>query len=49
MVLNIVGNTMYEFLVGLAVSSNDIYSDYRAATKPILTSYDGGFLAYCNK
>lgn len=34
---------MYEFLVGLDVSNNDIYADYRAAMKPILTSYGGGF------
>ncbi|MBW3695271.1 DUF1330 domain-containing protein [Vibrio sp. T187] len=34
---------MYEFLVGLEVSDNDIYADYRAAMKPILTSYGGKF------
>ncbi|AIW14087.1 DUF1330 domain-containing protein [Vibrio tubiashii] len=34
---------MYEFLVGLDVSDNEVYSDYRAAMKPILTSYGGEF------
>jgi len=34
---------MYEFLVGLEVSDNEVYSDYRAAMKPILTSYGGEF------
>ncbi|MGF1754064.1 DUF1330 domain-containing protein [Vibrio makurazakiensis] len=34
---------MYEFLVGLEVSNNDVYSKYRAAMKPILASYCGGF------
>lgn len=34
---------MYEFLVGLEVSNSDKYSDYRAAMKPILASYGGGF------
>ncbi|QEQ95304.1 DUF1330 domain-containing protein [Neptunomonas concharum] len=34
---------MYEFLVGLEVSDNDAYSDYREGMKPILTSYGGGF------
>jgi len=34
---------MYEFLVGLQVSNSDIYAQYRAAMKPILKSYGGGF------
>ncbi len=34
---------MYEFLVGLDVLDDDIYADYRAAMKPILTSYGGNF------
>lgn len=34
---------MYEFLVGLEVSDNDVYSDYRTAMKPILSSYGGDF------
>lgn len=34
---------MYEYLVGLEVSNDDVYSNYRAAMKPILTSYGGKF------
>ncbi|MCM2678180.1 DUF1330 domain-containing protein [Echinimonas agarilytica] len=34
---------MYEFLVGLDVSDDEIYADYRAAMKPILNRYGGGF------
>ncbi|MDC5707657.1 DUF1330 domain-containing protein [Vibrio europaeus] len=34
---------MYEFLVGLEVSNSEIYSEYRAAMKPILKSFGGGF------
>lgn len=34
---------MYEFLVGLEISNSNVYSDYRAAMKPILTKYGGGF------
>jgi len=34
---------MYEMLVGLEVSNNDIYSQYREAMKPILVSYGGAF------
>ncbi len=33
----------YEMLVGLEVSDDEIYSDYRAAMKPILNTYGGGF------
>ena len=34
---------MYEFLVGLEVSDNGAYSDYRASMKPILSAFGGGF------
>ncbi|HHF3007133.1 TPA: DUF1330 domain-containing protein [Vibrio diabolicus] len=34
---------MYEFLVGLEVSNDEVYTDYRAAMKPILKSFGGGF------
>ncbi|NOU49783.1 DUF1330 domain-containing protein [Pseudoalteromonas sp. JBTF-M23] len=34
---------MYEFLVGLEVSNDEVYSDYRRAMKPILNQYGGGF------
>lgn len=34
---------MYEFLVGLEVSDNDVYANYREAMKPILKTYGGGF------
>ncbi|QPB83688.1 DUF1330 domain-containing protein [Pseudoalteromonas rubra] len=34
---------MYEYLVGLAVSDNAVYAQYRAAMKPILSLYHGGF------
>ena len=34
---------MYEFLVGLEVSNQELYFEYRAAMTPILTSYGGGF------
>ncbi|NRB66959.1 MAG: DUF1330 domain-containing protein [Vibrio sp.] len=34
---------MYEFLVGLEVSNNDVYSEYRAVMKPILRSFGGSF------
>lgn len=33
----------YEMLVGLEVIDNKIYSEYRAAMKPILSTYGGGF------
>ena len=33
----------YEILVGLQVSDNDIYSQYRASMKPILSKYHGRF------
>jgi len=33
----------YEILVGLEVLDDDKYEDYRAAMKPILSSYQGGF------
>lgn len=33
----------YEILVGLQVSDNDMYSQYRAAMKPILANYQGYF------
>lgn len=34
---------MYEMLVGLEVSDNTIYAQYRAAMKPILSEYEGDF------
>nr|WP_206074727.1 DUF1330 domain-containing protein [Pseudoalteromonas rubra] len=34
---------MYEYLVGLAVSDDEVYAQYRAAMKPILHVYQGGF------
>ncbi len=34
---------MYEMLVGLEVSNNEIYAQYRAAMKPILSAYGGAF------
>ncbi|WP_394246799.1 DUF1330 domain-containing protein [Vibrio profundi] len=34
---------MFEMLVGLEVSDNKIYAQYRAAMKPILARYEGGF------
>lgn len=34
---------MYEMLVGLEVSDDGIYSQYREAMKPILATYQGGF------
>ncbi|MDE1348459.1 DUF1330 domain-containing protein [Vibrio aestuarianus] len=34
---------MYEFLVGLEVSNDEVYSDYRSAMKPILKSFGGSF------
>lgn len=34
---------MFEMLVGLEVSNNEVYSEYRAAMKPILAEYKGGF------
>ena len=33
----------YEILVGLNVLDDDLYSQYRAAMKPILKSFGGGF------
>jgi len=33
----------YEILVGLNVLDDDLYSQYRAAMKPILTNIGGGF------
>lgn len=33
----------YEMLVGLKVINSEVYSQYRAAMKPILESFDGGF------
>ncbi|ALU42322.1 DUF1330 domain-containing protein [Pseudoalteromonas rubra] len=34
---------VYEYLVGLAVSDDAVYTQYRAAMKPILSQYHGGF------
>ncbi len=34
---------MVEMLVGLDVSNNEIYAEYRQAMKPILTQYGGAF------
>ncbi|GAA5442841.1 hypothetical protein Misp06_01016 [Microbulbifer sp. NBRC 101763] len=34
---------MYEMLVGLEVSNDDIYQAYRDAMTPILEAYDGSF------
>ncbi|AZZ98622.1 DUF1330 domain-containing protein [Pseudoalteromonas sp. R3] len=34
---------MYEYLVGLEVSDDEVYSQYRAAMMPILVRYRGGF------
>jgi len=33
----------YEMLVGLNVLDDDLYSQYRAAMKPILQRFEGGF------
>jgi uncharacterized protein (DUF1330 family) len=33
----------YEMLVGLNVTNDEMYQEYRAAMKPILIQYDGGF------
>ena len=33
----------YEMLVGLEVTDDTIYNEYRAAMKPILYNYGGGF------
>ena len=33
----------YEMLVGLNVLDDQLYQDYRAAMKPILSTYGGGF------
>jgi len=33
----------YEMLVGLNVTNDEMYQEYRAAMKPILVQYDGGF------
>jgi len=33
----------FEVLVGLDVSDDDAYADYRSAMKPILDSFGGGF------
>lgn len=34
---------MYEMLVGLEVSDDDVYQDYRVAMRPILETYGGSF------
>ncbi|SFC06585.1 DUF1330 domain-containing protein [Pseudoalteromonas denitrificans] len=34
---------MYEMLVGLNVTDDEIYTAYRVAMKPILVQYGGGF------
>ena len=34
---------MFEMLVGLEVSNDEIYNQYRAAMKPILNRFDGEF------
>ena len=34
---------MYEMLVGLEVTDDSIYDEYRKAMKPILINYEGGF------
>ena len=34
---------MYEILVGLEVSNNEVYDLYREAMKPILVTYGGDF------
>ncbi|MCE9684685.1 DUF1330 domain-containing protein [Shewanella sp. AS16] len=34
---------MYEMLVGLEVSDNETYAQYREAMKPTLARYGGGF------
>jgi uncharacterized protein (DUF1330 family) len=34
---------MFEMLVGLAVTDNEIYEQYRSAMKPILTQFGGDF------
>ncbi|MBD1581388.1 DUF1330 domain-containing protein [Pseudoalteromonas sp. S16_S37] len=34
---------MYEMLVGLEVYDGGIYEQYRAAMKPLLAQYEGGF------
>lgn len=33
----------YETVVGLKVTNDELYSDYRKAMTPILTKYEGGF------
>ncbi|TMP32054.1 DUF1330 domain-containing protein [Pseudoalteromonas rubra] len=34
---------MYEYLVGLEVTDDEVYGQYRALMKPILGRYQGGF------
>lgn len=34
---------MYEILVGLEVSNNEVYAQYRESMKPILVTYGGSF------
>ncbi|MEQ3447973.1 MULTISPECIES: DUF1330 domain-containing protein [unclassified Pseudoalteromonas] len=34
---------MYEYLVGLEVTDDEVYGQYRTAMKPILDRYQGGF------
>ena len=34
---------MYEMVVGLELSDSGVYGQYRAAMKPILSGYGGGF------
>lgn len=34
---------MYEMLVGLNIKDSEVYTQYRAAMKPLLESYGGGF------
>lgn len=43
MFLTVIGNTMFEMLVGLEVSNNDVYDQYRTAMKPILQQFGGEF------
>lgn len=33
----------YEMMVGLNVKDNDVYTEYRAAMKPLLVQAEGGF------
>jgi len=33
----------YEMMVGLQISNEDVYSDYRDAMRPLLEKVDGGF------